>query len=207
MVPPGANFQAQWLFLEAVRRCVPEALWALAKIAPSLPDDYFNRDNRDQEQPLRSWCEDWGFTTDWLLAVARHTATLMRNKPDSGGELEWVFQPSYGKLKTETVAPPHWNPAQETEARFRERVGTYIATVKAVAKEQNWTAAPEKRTFEHFDWLARYQVSGWTQARIVEQYQDADGRPDVPAVSRALADTATLIGLRLRQAQGREREP
>ena len=76
MVPPGANFQAQWLFLEAVRRCVPEALWALAKIAPSLPDDYFNRDNRDQEQPLRSWCEDWGFTTDWLLAVARHTATL-----------------------------------------------------------------------------------------------------------------------------------
>ena len=207
MVPPGPNLLAQGLFLEAVWRCVPEALVALATIAPSLPDDYFNQGNKDQEQPLREWCEHWGFTTDWLLTVARRTATRMRHEPDASGKLEWVFGPSYGKLKTETVAPLHWNPSEETEAQFRGRVDAYIAAVKGVAEALDWTDAPEKRMLEHFDWLARYQVEGWTQAKINERYQDEKGRPDVPAVSRALTSTAKLIGLQLRPAQGRDREP
>ena len=60
MVPPGPNIKAQWLFLKAVKRRVPEALTALAAIAPYLPDDPFNREVADQNAPLRTWCERWG---------------------------------------------------------------------------------------------------------------------------------------------------
>lgn len=214
MVPPGPNLLAQWLFLDAVRRCVPEALSELAAIAPSLPDDSFNRGTWDQEAPLRAWCERFGFTTapewkgdrDWLLTVARGTAVVMRYTPlRAPAEFEWLFEPSYRKLKTETVASLRWNLAEETEALFRGRVETYIGQVKAAAGERGWTEAPEKRKLEqHMEWLALYQVGGRTEAEIAT-LTNADGEnpPDVSTISRAITETARLIGLRLRPAQGR----
>ena len=47
----------------------------------------------------------------------------------------------------------------------------------------------------HFEWLALHHVGRWTYEPIVERYQDVEGRPDVPAVSRAITETAQLVGL------------
>ena len=86
LVPPGPGWGGQYLFLEAVRKHVPEALTDLvAKVAPELPNDPFYRViavRRLKHRPaLDEWCEQKHFklaaTGDdggWLLHVVRRTA-------------------------------------------------------------------------------------------------------------------------------------
>ncbi len=211
LVAPGPNARAQWLYLEAVQRCVPEAMRALAVIAPNLPDSGA-LGTRAREASLREWCNQWGFTAvrhggdrgDWLLTVARRTAEHLRTQTPNWPEA-WVHVVAYRELETVEIVPPRWRPDDETEEDYRKRVDSYIIQIGVSAEREGWSKAPEKRNLEHLEWLARYQVAGWTEAKIAEHYQDENGSPEVPAVSRALTDTARLIGLTLRPAQGREK--
>ena len=184
LVPPGPSSGAQWRFLEAVRCCVPEAMQDLATIAPDLPDGYlFSGENWDREAPLREWCQRWGFTAarepggdrrDWLLTVARRTAEYLRTKEPTWPDC-WVFPSSYRPPATAVNMSLRCLPDEETEKQFRSRVDAYVAKVKADARVAGWSDQPEKRSLQHFEMLAEYQVGGWTQAKIVEYYQNEDG--------------------------------
>ena len=197
LAPPGHPAGAQWLYLEAVRRLVPEAMQALAVIAlpadgaPTLP-----------EAPLRAWCQQWGFTGtdprhDWLLTVARRTAQWLREKEPTWPNA-WVLVTSHHGPGSESIPAPHWEPDEETRDDFSARMNHYITEVERLAAQRGWTTMREKRTLDHFDWLARYQVGKWSLANIVDYYADEDGYPDMQVVSKALNETASLIGLKRR---------
>jgi hypothetical protein len=202
--------RGRWLFLEAVRKCVPEAWDSLATIAHELPALHpRTASSFDEEVTLRAWCVRWGFTGygrggDWLLRVARATADDIRTRKQSD-PIAWapVVGASFTPPRIDTIPPPRFELPEETLEQYLLRAKAYGERVIAAAKSQGWADVPEKLSLHHFEWLARHQVAGWTQSRLVEHYQDASGKPDVPAVSLAITETARLIGVKLRPARGR----
>ncbi len=198
-LPAGKpNPSAQWLDLEAVRGCVPKCLEELAAISPQLPDGQPSTSAKYQhEGPLRDWAKRWNLTDLWLFRVARRTAYAWRKESRLRGRC-WSYIVVF--RKPQFPFPPRWDPVLETENDWRARVDAYAAGLKGIPGIER---APIKRTLEHFEWLARYQVEKWTQAGIAQYYQDENGQPDIPGVSRALKETAKLVGVTLRQAPGR----
>jgi hypothetical protein len=182
----AANPHARWLFLMAVERCVPEALAALARV--------YGTDTA----ALDAWAQRWGFTDDWARRIASLHVTLWRENPTLAGRWQIV---SAAVAWEPIPAAVSWNPVAETEAAFRERVNTYIAA----CKRNGLMPTPTKEDVRHFEWLALHHVAGdYPYQRIVERYQDADGSPDVSAVSRAMKQTAALVGITLRPTRGRK---
>ena len=96
---------------------------------------------------------------------------------------------------------PSWNPITETEAAFRARMDAYIATCQATP---GLVKTPTKETRDSFEWLALHHVAHWTYDRLAGRYGNEHGYPDGPAISRAITDTAALIGLTLRPGRGRK---
>jgi hypothetical protein len=184
-ISPGPNPYARALFLETVGQCVPEAFRALATV------------QREDDAALRDWADQWGFTDDWTLQAARGLQTLWCDTP---GVLAFVV----ATCAWEPVFPPGptWNPVTESEDAYRIRVDAHIERVKHMA---GMIPTPEKRTGTvHFEWTVLHHVGKKRQAEIVEIYQDGSGHPDVSAVSRAITETAALIGLTLRPGRGRK---
>jgi hypothetical protein len=67
------------------------------------------------------------------------------------------------------------------------------ADVAAIEQTPGIKPTPEKRAdTTHFEWLAKHHVGGWIYAKIAEQYPS--GSPDVSAISRAVTETAALVG-------------
>jgi hypothetical protein len=181
----GPNPFARWLFLDAVERCVPAAVQTLARVT--------------DDAGLETWAAQWGFSDDWALRAARLHVALWRDEPVTVGH--WM--PVSMTVQWEPVFPagPSWNPTTETEAAFRARVDAYIATCRAAA---GLTTTPEKDTVTPFEWLALHHVGRRRYDQLAHQYGNDKGYPDVPAISRAITDTAALIGLTLRPGRGRK---
>jgi hypothetical protein len=181
----GPNPYARSFYLHAVARCVPEAIHRLRDVP------------HDDEPALRAWGQRWGFTDDWALRSARSMVAVWREHPEandfivSASNWEPVFPPG-----------PSWDPLIEREASFRARVDAYIASIK---RAPGIRPTPEKRTAEHFEWLALHHAGGWKYARIAERYDDGDYQPAIDAISHAVTGTAELIGLTLRATRGRTR--
>ncbi len=174
------------LFLDAVTRLVPECLSDLASIAADVPERYGGQG----DAILNEWARRWGFASRKLVRVARLTAGAIRDCRHD----EWVKSGSYWCPDFPRFVNPSWNPIEESEASFRARVEEYVRQVKATP---GIVAAPTKRNLEHFEWLALHQVAGWKFTRIAEHYQDEKGL-EVSTVSRAVKETAAIIGLTLR---------
>jgi hypothetical protein len=185
----GPNPAAQICFLEAVALCVPQAL-----------DDLASRDATDASQ-LQAWARHWGFADDWLRRHARTHVRLWRDHPDLRGRWS-IFTPS---VRWEPILPaaPSWNLTKgEPEAEYHRRHKAYIATLK---RTPGLAATPEKRdSGVHFEWLALHHVGRWTYKRLAERYQNTEGNPNESAISRAVTETAALVGLTLRPARARK---
>lgn len=215
-VPTAGNLKARWLFLEAVHACVPEAMDELAQIAPDLPDgDRLTSTNYDPEAPLRAWANKWGFTApqwpsgpDWLLTVARRTAAFIRTDPSF--RTQWVFVASYrNPAGSSQVGLAPWQPIEETESEFRDRVDRHVQATRARASAAGLVTATESRVSAQFTRLALFQVKGLSYRQIadIETQQETSGSSvDVGTIRKGVHETAALIALTLRPARrGRPR--
>jgi hypothetical protein len=201
-VPAGAaNGFARVAYLQAVSRCVPEAMAPLRTI------------EQDDETQLIAWAEQWGFTDEWALSSVRRHLPFWHAEPDNLGR--WViftvvsWEPSYGQDillpngVNATLFPfLTWNPIAETEASFRARVDEYIEAMKA---SPGMEQTPKKVDVDrHFEWLALHHVARCSYNAIAERYQTADLSSDISTISRAITTCAALIGLTLRPSRGRK---
>lgn len=181
-VAGGGNVYAQSMFLQAVERCVPEAIAALGAASHN-------------EAGLRKWAEHWGLSYPWALRSAR----LWVQYPDVPGMFGSV---SRALWEPGVLHGPSWDPIKETEAEFRSRVDAYIAACRRAVGVK---PASDKSNPLHFEWLALHHVGRWTLQRIVERSRNESTAPDASDVSRAIAETAALVGLTLRR--GRQAKP
>jgi hypothetical protein len=181
-VSSGANVYAQSMFLQAVERCVPEAIAALRAAS------------HDNEAGLRRWAEHWGLSYPWALRSAR----LWVQYPDVPGMFGSV---SRALWEPGALHAPSWDPIKESEAEFRSRVDAYIA---ACHRTVGMKPAPDKSNPVHFEWLALHHVGRWSLPRIVERYRSESGSPDISVVGRAITETGSLVGLALRSGRGRK---
>lgn len=188
VVANGPNPTARILFLNAVARCVPEALTTLASL-PAADD------------AVLPWAEHWGFTDTWMLRHARNHVRLWADLPDTVGR--WLSYPTIVSWQPIFPAPPSaWSPMSESESAYRARIEAYIATVKATPGA---TPTPERRKLdEHFEWLALHHVGRLTYEQIADRYYQNDDSPKEKAIGHAITDTAALVGLTLRFARGRK---
>ena len=190
----GASVYAQSMFLQAVERCVPEAIAALRTASHS-------------EAGLRKWAEHWGLSYPWALRSAR----LWVQYPDVPGMFGSVPRALW---EPGVLRAPSWDPIKETEAEFRSRVDAYIA---ACHRTVGIKPPAEKSDPTHFEWLALHHVGRWTLPRIVERCRNESSAafakatlvsaPDVSVVSRAITETAALVGISLRPGRGRKVKP
>lgn len=213
-LPEGLDHPlARWLFLEAVQRCVPEAMRALASIAEDVPERY----PYHGDEGFQKWCETWGFVAlrneidrrDWLQTAARRTAASMRqipNRPDAYG---WVLVSGYRPVAFPELRVT-WDRTEEPEASFRARIEQYIAQVKATPGQKpakRKRVDPGNSLDRDFEWTALRQVGNRSYDAIAKQFSDARAdslEPD--AVQKAVESTADLLGLKLRAApRGRPR--
>lgn len=190
--PTGANPWARHHFVRAVQYCVPQAFEALAAIATSGT-------NAAHETALAAWAAEWGFGDDWLLDCARQIVIRWDGTPDPN---VLAFSVNGDGFWAPMVPAPIWDSTKQTEADYRATIEAYIAEVKALP---GFTPTPQKEVgSRHFEWIALHHVGRWTYQQIVHRYQNADGNPNVPAISQGIRDVAGLIGLTLRPSRGRK---
>jgi hypothetical protein len=134
---------------------------------------------------------------------------------------DWLFELALGELcpppwnPEEIALGPHvdtgsklslipWQPERETKeqasARLYRAIDRHLVAVEERVKAEGLKRTPERRSPEHFLWLAGYQVSGWSQNRIAEAV-GVDGA----AVVRAINTLAKTVGLTLRSPNGNDR--
>jgi hypothetical protein len=93
--------------------------------------------------------------------------------------------------------PVEWNPVEmsshEWQRRAADRCMEYLARVENAYRQVGYAPIAERREIAHCEWLAGYQVCGWSKKRI----HDA-AKVDRAAVLRAIRELAESIGLTLR---------
>ena len=208
--PAGPNLIGRIAFMEAVLRQAPNAFDDLIAIEAQMTGGVEDR--------LTDWARKWRLGDSWIIDIARSTLQARRELEARRIHRQWFFPsvsvmaPDWPELSWDSESAVKamsreqggrgWDPEMETEAAFRQRVERHIERIHTIAAAAGLVRATEKRTPAHFDWLALYQVRTWTEARIVEKYQNAAGFPDLSGVSRAITKTAALIGLSLRRSRG-----
>jgi hypothetical protein len=81
----------------------------------------------------------------------------------------------------------------EVKRVFDRELKEHLDMLEEAAKERRFEEIPTKRGDEHFRWLVRYQVQGWSMLRIAAEYHF--GRK---TVEDGIASAAELIDLRRR---------
>jgi hypothetical protein len=206
------------VFLSRIERVAPEVLRTLhdevlpvyrAERAREAPNGV--ADSPGLADTLDGWARQWHLTDDWLMQDALHTMDWWVRAPQSTARLQW-HPDGWGSMVHEPEPLTlSWQPTlirwDEFERHAREAMSRYRAEVDAWARERGLERAPEKNAPRrsrdpgaHFEWLIRYQVQGWTHAKIAQHYARAydAAKRSSPTVSRALHETAALIGLTLR---------
>jgi hypothetical protein len=189
--PAAPNVFGQMRYLQAVGACVPEAVQE--ELADLEPGD---------DAALRSWASRRGFEDDWPISAAREHCALWRDNPDTKGK--WIIVTG---SHWEPVMPAFaaWNPFVESEPALRERFERYIEICKAAPAMRK---TPEKRTGDaHFEWLALHHAGRMTYTQVENWLSEKRQYPDRAEISRAIRETAAMIGLTLRPARGRKVEP
>lgn len=198
VVSDTPNNSARWRFLLAVQKCFPQAMTELGALAIVPETDESWRLHIDTG--VREWAARWMFLDGWLFDHAVHAVSLWRRHPQYGGR--WLLFSGEGDWWPDFPTAPTWDPLSEPGEKYRERVEEYIGIVKSTPR---LARTPEKRSGDqHFDWLALHHVGGWTYEQLNEKYADANGTPDISAISRAITDTARLANVTLRPGRGRK---
>ena len=182
---------ARLRYLQAVTRCVPEAVQALVTAATALPTDA-------NLVPFQTWAKRWGFTDRWAQQIARRHAAWWTDQPELIGV--WLTV-SVASWEPDFPRCPAWNPIAEPEDTFRARVEAYIAEMKAAP---GIARTPIKDADDrHFTWLALHHVGRWPLEKIAEQ-PEAREVLSLSTISEGITSAAALVGLTLRPGRGRK---
>jgi hypothetical protein len=201
-IPPGQpSFKAQRIFLEMLfsEKAAAPAIRELAAIAEhpaaaKLPGMYV-------EDEVLVWGAKWHLHDPaehcdhggwWLIRTMQHHVNHWREFPRYRGHFLGFIQ--VYRAPTWPQAPS-WNPNDATEEHYRFEIERYIRTIK---KHPEYVAAPKKSEMGHFTWLTLHQVCAWSPARIARERSD---HADVRAISKAIRETANMIGLTPRPAR------
>jgi len=109
-----------------------------------------------------------------------------------------------------------WNPRRETRAQARHRILAELTTKvdQALEGEEKRAQlgglerAPLKQQGDHFEWLVRYQIQGWSHNKIAREYKTfrqtvAEG---INSASELLIGSAWKFWLRAQKKGGRPRK-
>lgn len=160
---------------------------------------------------LEAWAARWRLTDEWLKDDALSTLRTWHEFPQTLTYKPLHFHSTgWGGAVLELDMPPclPFEPTMETWDAFAARVEEWTRqnrqSAQRLAKDHGLEAGPEKRGKDpalHFEWLVRYQCQGWTHERIATEYEapsSPDGLRARSTVTKALKETAKLIGLTLR---------
>lgn len=207
------------VFLSAVFEVECKAKLSLMELLPDCPEGHYrdihSRKFASIRRKLRGWAQRWHLTDRWcrntalgLLLFLRYHAAMERPQ-----EFTWkgtapdVMKPAIPLCpEFSFLVRPGWDvlamtrDAFEAKVRgaFQEALKEYCDRREVAARAHGLQKAPaEKRTLEHYRWLARYQVKGESFADIWRSLPQGDDR-DRRAVEVAIHRTADEVGLTLR---------
>lgn len=71
-----------------------------------------------------------------------------------------------------------WDPRDQTWREFEQELDTMYETYKKLYREhaekflmaKGYVKGKDKRNLNHFEWLIRYQIQGWTLKEIADHY-------------------------------------
>lgn len=178
-----------------------------------------NRDSllRDLRDTCWHWARQHCLTDPWFLnslLVMLSAWTIDEQYRDA---LTWVYPSSLGggesgglsisgpglnqNITYELDAPPLYDPLNHTRDDYMGCVKLYLDQQAAAAARAGFKPTLVKRNRSgsrslHFEWLVRYQVQGWRQARIADEHTPRLSR--VNTVADAVKTTAAQVGLTLR---------
>jgi hypothetical protein len=100
-----------------------------------------------------------------------------------------------------------WDPRQDTWTEFEGMLDEAFKKYKKLYRKRTedfmlkngYIEGQEKRNIEHFQWLVRYQIQGWSIKEIADKYSSLDKIVSEDVVNKALHNTAKLVGLKLRK--------
>lgn len=100
-----------------------------------------------------------------------------------------------------------WNEFEKKlDAAFEKYKKLYRARTENFMRENGYVEGKEKRNLEHFDWLVRYQIQGWGIGEIADYYSANGKIITEDTISKALRNTANLVGFQLNRNNVKEEE-
>jgi hypothetical protein len=218
---------ARMYFLDTINDIAPEVAEGLLHVFTE-PNREPEKDH-NLKASLTRWAQSFNLNEPWVLEAAVHTMMRWNKVFTSDDYNTRIYSVMFPKLVTDTkkrefeeltaTYPRYktsfttraWNPLKESEEAFLTRakddfeayISAYTAHIKNSLRKRGWQPVPKLRKIEHFEWLVRYQVQGWSHAKIAEHYQLASN--DV--VSKALNKKADELKFSLRPAEKGGRPP
>ncbi len=172
------------------------------------------------------WPEIVQLRTLWLLQATTETLFAWFRFPSSYPEPKWVNPPVAVFPEQPDLRSPSqrqrlvcfestdWDfESGESLSAFRRRVHEALDEVldHHIEQRRQWRAEryglpPEVRHEDiHFDWLAQYQVSGWSAREIAAQYNtEPNKRVETVTVQKRVESLARFIRLKLRSGRPRK---
>jgi hypothetical protein len=218
------------IFLDAVKRRATEVLQSLRtfvfeKLGPDT----------DQERLLAQWTERYlkkrfHLTDDWIGFYVKQTLELWSTSQLWFQDIGWPavrlrgLPPPLPETLTTFVPPTlRWDLGDEPWSTFEKRASAefaqslkeYRRQMTKIARSHGFEEAPRKRSRDGrnpllaFDWLAMWQVCGWTLERIAAEFDTALDRKFLKkdAIMDQIRWAADAIELTLREPTRPGRPP
>ena len=167
---------------------------------------------------LWKWAERFHLTDEWLLDVAAQTLYSWRDPNNKTIGANWGHLPTqvFGSISVDEckfeIADIGWDvevePWQTFEARITKQFQSQLREqMLMLAEEQGYEPAPQIRNKKHFDWLAMYQVCGFSPKDVANHFQIETRRAlNVQnTVWKAIEEKAAQISLTLRKSNSPRR--
>lgn len=100
-----------------------------------------------------------------------------------------------------------WDPRTETWSEFENKLDKnfykykelYKKRTEEYLKKYGYIKGKEKRNKEHFHWLVRYQIQGWSIKKIADYYSKDKKILTEDTVKKGLVNTASMVDIYLRK--------
>jgi len=163
-----------------------------------------NRADTDGHLSLRRWSIEHKLPDDWFLELA--TALVEQPTSEERDAQEWIMDP-ITRIVSDNDDPwvtfkyPSWIPTMTTRSdyekvvtsSFRKHLKEHCDETAADSVARGLVRVPVQ-SYEHFYWLAGYQIRSWSMNRIAEAvgvtrstvYADTPPKPVFPAIDAVL---------------------
>ena len=204
-----------WLrlrFLTAALVIEPEIVAGLSKLYGILtgkpaPDGHYDVEalNQALSGMLARYNLDRGrWIYDWVFDQLRY---IRDRQPETRkGKREIVISVSFpapAEVTPSSLPELNWNPFEHARADMKRAYDDYLDLVESTYRQADYVSVREKRTPEHFVWLAAHQVLGYSISGIADAI--GESRQQVQSGIKKLAREIDLI---LRSpARGRKVSP